>query len=158
MGHPELANPAMAPDVINNSWDCPTTEGCSLTTLQAVENAVASASIFQSMAAGNYGPNCSTVKTTPAIYGAGLGVGATDSSKMIASFSSRGPSVPHVLGLNQGVFHLSRAAGNAGWLVTSPVIAPAAGNVRIVRGDPARRALALDEFEQTVRALAGGAK
>ena len=91
MGHPELANPAMAPDVINNSWDCPTTEGCSLTTLQAVENAVASASIFQSMAAGNYGPNCSTVKTTPAIYGAGLGVGATDSSKMIASFSSRGP-------------------------------------------------------------------
>ena len=34
IGHPELANPAMAPDVINNSWDCPASEGCSLTTLK----------------------------------------------------------------------------------------------------------------------------
>jgi hypothetical protein len=30
--------------------------------------------------------------------------------------------------------------------------------VRIVRGDPSRRALALDDFEERVRALAGGAK
>src|SRR5664279_3621198 len=91
MGHPELANPAMAPDVINNSWDCPTTEGCSLTTLQAIENAMRAAGIFQSMAAGNYGPNCSTVNTTPAIYPSGVGVGATDSYNAIARFSSRGP-------------------------------------------------------------------
>ena len=91
VGHPELANPAMAPDVINNSWDCPASEGCSLTTLQAIEAAVKAAGIFQSMAAGNYGPNCSTVKTTPAIYSSGVGVGATDSSNAIAYFSSRGP-------------------------------------------------------------------
>jgi serine protease AprX len=90
-GHPELANPAMAPDVINNSWDCPVSEGCTLTTLQAVESAVAAAGIFQSMAAGNYGPTCSTVKTTPAIYSSGVGVGATDSYNSIARFSSRGP-------------------------------------------------------------------
>ena len=91
MGHPELANPAMAPDVINNSWDCPVSEGCSLTTLQAIENAVTAAGIFQSMAAGNYGPNCSTVKTTPAIYSSGVSVGATTSYNTIAGFSSRGP-------------------------------------------------------------------
>ncbi len=91
MGHPELANPAMAPDVINNSWDCPSSEGCSLTTLQAIENAVNAAGIFQSMAAGNYGPNCSTVSTTPAIFGAGVGVGATDSYNTVQRFSSRGP-------------------------------------------------------------------
>ncbi len=91
VGHPELANPAMAPDVINNSWDCPVSEGCSLTTLLAIENAVKAAGIFQSMAAGNYGPNCSTVNTTPAIYASGVGVGATDSSNAIAYFSSRGP-------------------------------------------------------------------
>jgi serine protease AprX len=90
-GHPELANPAMAPDVINNSWDCPVSEGCTLTTLQAVESAVAAAGIFQSMAAGNYGPSCSTVKTTPAIFSSGVGVGATDSYNSIARFSSRGP-------------------------------------------------------------------
>ena len=91
VGHPELANPAMAPDVINNSWDCPTSEGCSLTTLQAIEAAVKAAGIFQSMAAGNYGSACSTVKTTPAIYSSGVGVGATDSTNAIAYFSSRGP-------------------------------------------------------------------
>ena len=91
MGHPELANPALAPDVINNSWDCPASEGCSLTTLHAIENAVTAAGIFQSMAAGNYGPNCSTVNTTPAIYSNGIGVGATDSYNSIARFSSRGP-------------------------------------------------------------------
>ena len=91
IGHPELANPALAPDVINNSWDCPATEGCSLTTLRAVEAAVKAAGIFQSVAAGNYGPNCSTVMTTPAIYSSGVGVGATDSYNSIARFSSRGP-------------------------------------------------------------------
>ena len=81
----------MAPDVINNSWDCPASEGCSLTTLQTIENAVSASGIFQSMAAGNYGPNCSTVSTTPAIYSSGVGVGATDSYNSIARFSSRGP-------------------------------------------------------------------
>ena len=90
-GHPELANPAMAPDVINNSWDCPLSEGCNFTTLQTVESAVTAAGIFQSMAAGNYGPGCSTVRTTPAIYSSGVGVGATDSYNSIARFSSRGP-------------------------------------------------------------------
>ena len=41
------------------------------------------------MAAGNYGPNCSTVNTTPAIYASGVGVGATDSSNAIAYFSGQ---------------------------------------------------------------------
>jgi len=79
--------------------------------------------------------------------------------RIVVFLGARGPSVPHVLGLSQGAFHVSRAADNSGWLVTSPVMMPAtAGDVRVVRGDPARRALALDEFEQTVRSLAGAAK
>ncbi len=79
--------------------------------------------------------------------------------RIVVFLGARGPSVPHVLGLSQGVFHVSRAADNSGWLVTSPVMMPAtAGDVRVVRGDPARRALALDQFEQTVRSLAGAAK
>ena len=78
---------------------------------------------------------------------------------VVVFLGARGPSVPHVLGLNQGVFHVARAADNSGWLVTSPVMWPAtAGNARVVRGDPSRRALALGDFEQTVRALAGGTK
>ena len=53
----------------------------------------------------------------------------------------------------------ARLAGDAGWQVTSPVMLPATGRaVRLVRGDPSRRSIALGDFEQTVRALAGGAK
>src|SRR4249920_2852476 len=35
---------------------------------------------------------------------------------VVVFLGAHGPSVPHVLGLNQGVFRLSRAAGNAGWV------------------------------------------
>jgi subtilisin family serine protease len=91
IGHPELANPAMAPDVINNSWDCPASEGCSLTTLQPIVDAMRAAGIFETMAAGNSGSNCSTVNTSPEIYSSSVTVGATDASNNIAYFSSRGP-------------------------------------------------------------------
>ena len=79
--------------------------------------------------------------------------------RVVVFLGARGPSVPHVLGMNQGVFRVSRAADHSGWIVTSPVMLPATGGaVRVVRGDPSRRALALGDFEQTVRALAGGVK
>jgi serine protease AprX len=88
---PQLANPAMAPDVINNSWDCPTSEGCSVNTLLQVVNTVRAAGIVPVMAAGNSGPGCSTVNLPPAIYANAISVGATDSYNNIAVFSSRGP-------------------------------------------------------------------
>ena len=79
--------------------------------------------------------------------------------RVVVFLGSRGPSVPHVLGLSQGVFRVARATDNTGWFVTSPILPPAAGgSVRVVRGDPSRRAVALADFEQTVRSLAGGAK
>lgn len=91
MGHPNLANPALAPDVINNSWSCPASEGCSVNTLLAIVNAVRAAGIFPVMAAGNTGPHCSTVNLPPAIYASAVSVGATDAYNNIAYFSSRGP-------------------------------------------------------------------
>ena len=79
--------------------------------------------------------------------------------RVVVFLGAHGPSVPHLLGMSQGVFRMARAADNSGWLVTSPVLMPAtAGPVRVVRGDPSRRAVTLADFEQTVRTLAGGAK
>ena len=80
--------------------------------------------------------------------------------RIVVFLGARGPSVPFVLGMSQGVFRVSRAADNSGWLVTSPVfVAPTTGTAtRLVRGDQSRRPLALADFEQTVRTLAGGAK
>ena len=91
VGQPLLANPAMAPDVINNSWACPPSEGCSVNTLLTIVDTVRAAGIFPVMAAGNSGPYCSTVNLPPAIYGSAVSVGATDSYNNIAYFSSRGP-------------------------------------------------------------------
>jgi hypothetical protein len=78
---------------------------------------------------------------------------------IVVFLASRGPSVPHVLGLSQGVFRMVRADPAGGWMVTPPVtLAATSGAVKIVRGDPSRRAVPLADFEQRVRALAGGAK
>jgi serine protease AprX len=90
-GNPRQGKPELAPDSINNSWECPSSEGCSVETLRKVVNAVRAAGIFPAMAAENSGPNCSTVDNPPAIYSSAVSVGATDSSNNIADFSSRGP-------------------------------------------------------------------
>jgi len=88
---PSQGKSALAPDSINNSWECPASEGCGVETLHKIVDAVRAAGIFPAMAAENSGPNCSTVDNPPAIYASAVSVGATDSANNIASFSSRGP-------------------------------------------------------------------
>jgi len=78
--------------------------------------------------------------------------------RIIVFLGARGPSVPYVLGLNQGLFRIVRAADNAGWMVTPPAALPSATTARIVRGDAARRPMPLADFESRVRALAGASK
>ncbi len=85
-------DPSKAPHVINNSWGCPPSEGCTdPTILQAVVENVRNAGIVVVVSAGNSGPACASVEDPPAIYHAAFSVGATSSSDTIASFSSRGP-------------------------------------------------------------------
>ena len=85
-------DPTKAPDITNNSWHCPASEGCSADTLQVAVEAQASAGIMMVSAAQNAGPNCSTVENPPGIYEATYSVGALNTgTDNIASFSSRGP-------------------------------------------------------------------
>jgi hypothetical protein len=75
---------------------------------------------------------------------------------VVVFLGARGPSVPFVVGFSQGVFRMVRSADRGGWLVTPPTdLRPASGTVPIVRGDPSRRTLALDDFERRVRSLVG---
>jgi len=83
--------PSLAPHVINNSWTCPLIEGCEWDTLQTVVENVRAAGIVVVASAGNSGAGCSTVQHPPAVYDAAFSVGATNSSDVIAPFSSRGP-------------------------------------------------------------------
>jgi subtilisin family serine protease len=86
-------NPALRPHVVNNSWTCPASEGCTTRAeLETVVDNTEAAGIFVVASAGNSGPGCSTVSDPPAIYGAAFSVGAIDINNTLASFSSRGPS------------------------------------------------------------------
>lgn len=85
-------DPAMAPHVINNSWGCPPSEGCTdPNALKTVVENTRAAGIVVVVSAGNSGPGCSSVNNPPAIYEAAYSVGATNNVDAIASFSSRGP-------------------------------------------------------------------
>lgn len=122
-------NPAMAPHVIGNSWGCPAVEGCTdpNVMLTVVQN-VRAAGIVTVHSAGNDGPGCSTVNTPAGIYDESYSVAATNSSDVVAGFSSRGPVT--VDGSNRpkpdisapGVSIRSSVPGNAyqgGWSGTS---------------------------------------
>ena len=84
----------LAPDVINNSWSCPTSEGCNANSLKAVVESVRAAGIVTVQSAGNRGTSgCGSVDQPAGTYDASFTVGATDASDIIAGFSSRGSSV-----------------------------------------------------------------
>jgi hypothetical protein len=78
--------------------------------------------------------------------------------RVIVFLSWRGPSYPYVLGLSQGVFRIAAGTHGHPVVVPPPIIAPSVGAQRIIRGDPSRRAMPLDEFEQRVRAFAREAR
>jgi subtilisin family serine protease/PKD repeat protein len=87
-------NPSKAPDVINNSWVCTTSQGCldPLILSNVVKN-VRAAGIVVVAAAGNDGPGCSTITTPAAIYDGVITVGATGTNDVIEDYSGRGPVI-----------------------------------------------------------------
>src|SRR2546423_7236235 len=87
------ADPTLRPHVLNNSWGCPSSEGCTTRAeLETIVNNTQAAGIFVVVSAGNSGPNCSTVSDPPSIYDASFSVGAHDIHKQHPRCSSRGPS------------------------------------------------------------------
>ncbi len=86
--------PDLAPHIVNNSWVCVESEGCTDEHLDILLEAVRTlrlAGILVVAAAGNAGNGCGTVRYPPAIYAESLSVGASTATDQLASFSSRGP-------------------------------------------------------------------
>ncbi|EGZ19243.1 subtilisin serine protease [Phytophthora sojae] len=77
-----------APNIVNNSWG----GGQGLTMFDGVINAWRAAGIIPVVAAGNTGPNCGTI-ASPGDSASVITVGATDINDVLASFSSKGPTV-----------------------------------------------------------------
>jgi serine protease AprX len=85
-------DPAMAPDVINNSWSCTMSEGCTeYNVLEFVVESVRAAGILTVNSAGNSGSSCGSIREPTGIYDASFTVGNTDSSDGIYISSGRGP-------------------------------------------------------------------
>jgi hypothetical protein len=76
--------------------------------------------------------------------------------RVIVFLGARGPTVPFVLGLHQGVFHVERGADGRDVVTPPPAAQAVAGP--LVRGQVSREPAALVVFERTIRALAEGAR
>ncbi len=86
-------NPTLRPHVLNNSWTCPASEGCTTRAeLETIVNNTTAAGIFVEASAGNAGPGCSSVSDAPAIYSSAFSTGAISINNSLVGFSSRGPS------------------------------------------------------------------
>ena len=93
-----------------------------------------------------------------------LTVGAPEfrsGDEVVLFLQSRGPAVPQIFGLNQGVFRVRVDARTGRRLVTLPIVmARGAGPEPVTRGAADRRPLPLDQFAAQVRTVLqqGGAR
>lgn len=93
-GNPFLdGDPAKAAHVMNNSWGCPSIEGCDPNALLYATDNLRYAGIFVVVSTGNDGPNCETVASPLSLYESVFSVGAVDQFGNMADFSSRGPVI-----------------------------------------------------------------
>lgn len=91
-GDPFLdGDPAKAAHVMNNSWGCPSIEGCDPNALLVAADNLRYAGIFVVVSTGNDGPKCETVESPLSLYDSVFSVGAIDKFGNMADFSSRGP-------------------------------------------------------------------
>lgn len=78
--------------------------------------------------------------------------------EVVVFLTSRGPSIPYLFGLSQGVYRVARLRDGRAMVTPIPPLESAGRAERVVRGDPARRPLALDEFAREVKAILGSRK
>lgn len=129
--------PELAPNIINNSWSCPPTEGCDSASLRQVVETARAAGQLVVASAGNYGNGCRSVQYPIGMHDAVFTVGAHDASGQIAGFSSRGPVSadgsnrlkPDLTAPGVAVFSTDRGASystKSGTSMSSPHVAGAA--------------------------------
>jgi uncharacterized repeat protein (TIGR01451 family) len=156
-------NPAMAPHVINNSWGCPPSEGCTdPNVLRTVVENTRAAGIVVVVSAGNSGSACNTVDDPPAIYAAAFSVGSTTSSDVISSFSSRGSVIidgsnrlkPNISAPGSGVRSCVPGTGYASFSGTSMAGPHVAGAVALYLSAFPQLAGQVGQIETTLQSTA----
>lgn len=75
--------------------------------------------------------------------------------EVVVFLAGAAPVIPHVLGLSQGVLRVARDDRFGTPVVMAPLVSTASTPQRVVRGDPARRPVAIEQFVADVRAIMG---
>lgn len=140
-------DPALAPDIVNNSWG---SDVGSDDRFRPDVAALRAAGILPIFSAGNNGPGPRTV-SSPASYPESLAIGAVDTEREIASFSAWGPSVwneikPEVVAPGVSVLSTFPGGGYASSSGTSMAAPHAAGVAALLK--QAAPDLTPDELEQ----------
>ncbi len=127
-------DPALAPDIVSNSWSNRNTWN---TEFRPDVQALVAAGILPVFAAGNFGPDAGSIGS-PGSHPEALAVGASDPDDEVATFSGRGPSPfvdikPEVLA--PGVALWSSLPGGAygemsGTSMATPLVAGVAALIR----------------------------
>lgn len=128
--------PALAPDIITNSWGCPHNEGCipqNYWMLDSAASRLTRAGILVIASAGNNGQEgCGSLVNPLAIFPSVFTVGATDKQDSITAFSSRGTSIsndfikPDVVAPGQGITSIypgGRFRTSNGTSISAPLVA-----------------------------------
>ncbi|MFM2392945.1 MAG: hypothetical protein RLZZ546_927, partial [Bacteroidota bacterium] len=161
-GNSAMGDPSKAPHVINNSWGCPTSEGCNNTNFSIMEmalNNLRNAGTVIVVSAGNSGSACNTVKDPPAIFQNSFSVGASNSLDAIAGFSSRGVvSIdgsnrlkPNVVAPGVAVRSCINGTGYASYQGTSMAGPHVAGLVALIISANPSLAGEVDEIESIIQ-------
>lgn len=80
----------------------------------------------------------------------------TSGDDVIVFLRGAPPALPTVFGLSQGLYRVARTSDGRAVVAPAILTSPAVGTERVVRGDPARRPLALEAFAREVRSRVEG--
>jgi hypothetical protein len=78
--------------------------------------------------------------------------------EVVVFLKSRAPAIATLFGLIQGVYRVVRGANDQPIVTPPPVMARGVSAERVVRGDPARRPIAMDAFAREVRLVLGAGR
>ena len=73
--------------------------------------------------------------------------------EIVVFLHGQAPAIPTLFGLSQGVYRVVREARAAPVVIPAPVSARGIGVERVVRGDPVRRPMPVDEFVRRVHTI-----
>ncbi len=77
-----------------------------------------------------------------------------EGDEVIVFVAGDGPAIPRIVGFNQGVYRVSVDRGSGARMVMPPLLSgDAASPTTIVRGDPSRKPVSVDQFEAQVRSV-----